>query len=83
MPKIDKWTPPEIDGIAELGLTYMTFNSKWTSKEQAILAFKIKYRQDPEIVFIGKPGGTLVYAGPVPGSRLIGDNIIASQPNLI
>lgn len=62
---------PSIDGTAEPGKKYLTKNSRATdqqlySKELIAIDFKNRFGSFPEIVFYGKPDGSLLYAGPVP-----------------
>lgn len=66
-----KWQPPDIDGQAITGQVYKTYNTKHTTKAEAARDFKRSYGQDPEYVFFGKPNGSLIYAGPVPGTGFI------------
>jgi len=62
------------------GLTYMTFNSSSITKEDARKRFKERYNQDPEIIFLGPPKGTLIYAGPVNDNRA---DLVLIQPALL
>ena len=63
-----KWVPPKIDGAMEMGAVYRAYNSKHVTKDQAKKDFRRRYGSDPTEVFNGKPNGSIVYAGPVPGS---------------
>lgn len=65
--KIDKSKYPAIDGQVRPGGDYLTCN--WKSGKKILRAIFISiYKQDPEDVFYGKPNGSVLYAGPTPGS---------------
>jgi len=65
------WTPPGVENNPLPGLLYKAYETKRTTKEEAAADFKDTYGQDPEIVFFGKPHGSLIFAGPVPGTGIL------------
>ena len=60
---------PAIDGKPELGKTYFTkasrTNDKDSTKNEMLKEFKDRFGYEPEVIFFGKPNGTLLYAGPL------------------
>lgn len=56
---------PAIDGKMESAFYYCAY--PWRiGKEKARAAFKFRYGSVPEVVFYGKPNGSILFAGPVP-----------------
>jgi len=64
--KIKKWVAPPIDGVMKNNKTYLALNTKAVTKIEAAIIFKDRFGVEPETVFIGKPKGSITYAGPIP-----------------
>ena len=66
--KVDKTKLPEIDDKPVPGAVYISCS--WKAGKQSLTNHFIElYNADPAQVFFGKPNGSVLYAGPVPGSE--------------
>ena len=64
----DKFILPGVEDQPGPGTTYRVYSSKYMTKEDVKKYYKRRYGIDPAVVFFGPPKGSMIYAGPVPGT---------------
>jgi len=75
---------PPIDGKPVDG-KYLTKNSRKDSKtlitkEEMKQDFETRFGYEPEEIFFGKPGGSLIYAGPLTEEREFPELAVIDKP---